>query len=76
MAIYARVRRMRLRERLSISEIARRTSLSTIESWPREPVRSKMKYRRPVGPKKITGYAQWLREVLETAARPRQTRRT
>ena len=35
MAMYAKVRRMRLRDGLSISEIARRTSLSrnTIKTW-------------------------------------------
>ena len=79
MATYAKVRRMRLREGLSISEIARRTSLSrnTIKSWLREPVRSEMKYRRPAGPKKITDHAQWLRKALETdARRPRRERRT
>jgi predicted nucleic acid-binding protein len=39
MAMYAKVRRMRLRDGLSISEIARRTSLSrnTIKAWHREP---------------------------------------
>ncbi len=53
MAIYAKVRRMRLREGLSISEIARRTSLSrnTIKAWLRDPVRSEMAYRREAGPK-------------------------
>jgi transcriptional regulator with XRE-family HTH domain len=41
MAIYAKVRRLRFREGLSISEIARRTSLSrnTIKTWLKEPVR-------------------------------------
>lgn len=41
MAMYAKVRRMRLRDGLSISEIARRTSLSrnTIKEWPRRPPR-------------------------------------
>ena len=35
MAMYAKVRRMRLRDGLSISEIARRTSLArnTIKTW-------------------------------------------
>jgi hypothetical protein len=44
MAMYAKVRRMRLRDRLSFSEIARRTSLSrnTIKEWRRAPVRSAM----------------------------------
>ena len=58
MAMYAKVRRMRLRDGLSISEIARRTSLArnTIQTWLRTPIRSEMKYRRSVGPKKIGPY--------------------
>lgn len=79
MAIYAKVRRMRLREGLSISEIARRTSLSrnTIKAWLRDPVRSEMAYRREVGPKKLDGHIEWLRRAVETdARRPRKERRT
>ena len=79
MAIYAKVRRMRLREGLSISEIARRTSLSrnTVKKWLREPARSEMTYHRPSGPKKIDTHAQWLRQALETdARRSRKERRT
>lgn len=79
MATYAKVRRMRLRDGLSISEIARRTSLSrnTIKAWLREPVRSAMKYQRPAGPKKITDHETWLRQALEAdARRPRRERRT
>src|SRR5688572_27216247 len=55
MAMYAKVRRMRLRDGLSISEIARRTSLArnTIKTWLRTPVRSEMTYQRAAGPKKI-----------------------
>lgn len=53
--MYAKGRRMRLRDGLAISEIARRTSLSrnTIKDWLRGAVRSEMKYRRMTGPKKI-----------------------
>ena len=52
MATYAKVRRMRLRDGLSISEIARRTGLArnTIKGWLRESPRSQMKYQRRVGP--------------------------
>ena len=79
MAMYAKVRRMRLRDGLSISEIARRTSLSrnTIKGWLREPVRSERQYRRSAGPKKIGPYETWLREALAAdARRPRRERRT
>ena len=79
MAMYAKVRRMRLRDGLSISEIARRTSLSrnTIKKWLRGPVRSEMIYRRSAGPKKIGPFELALRQALETdARRPRRERRT
>lgn len=79
MAMYAKVRRMRLRDGLSISEIGRRTSLSrnTIKDWLKEPVRSEMTYGRKASPKKIDAYATWLTEALETdARRPRKQRRT
>ena len=79
MAIYAKVRRMRLRDGLSISEIARRTSLSrnTIKAWLRGPLRSEMKYRRSAMPKKVGPYEATLREALTVdARRPRRERRT
>jgi transcriptional regulator with XRE-family HTH domain len=79
MAMYAKVRRMRFRDGLSISEIARRTSLSrnTIKEWLRGPVRSEMKYRRSVVRKKIGPYEEILRQALEVdARRPRRERRT
>jgi transposase len=79
MAMYAKVRRMRLRDGLTISEIARRTSLSrnTIKDWLRGPVRTEMTYRRASPPKKMGPYETWLREALMTdARRPRRERRT
>ena len=79
MAMYAKVRRMRLRDGLSISEIARRTSLSrnTIKTWLRTPVRSEMQYYRSAGPRKIGPYATVLRAALDAdARRPRRERRT
>jgi transposase len=79
MAMYAKVRRLRFRDGLSISEIARRTSLSrnTIKTWLKEPVRREMKYVRPGGPKKLDEFVPWLRQALETdARRPRKERRT
>jgi transposase len=79
MAMYAKVRRMRMRDGLSISEIARRTSLSrnTIKGWLRGPVRTEMTYRRSAAPKKVGPYEATLREALATdARRPRRERRT
>jgi transcriptional regulator with XRE-family HTH domain len=54
------VRRMRLRDGLSISEIARRTSLSrnTIKGWLRGPVRTAMTYRRSAAPMNRPGIAR------------------
>ena len=79
MAMYAKVRRMRYRDGLSMSEIARRTSLSrnTIKAWLREPVRSEMTYRRPGGPCKLDAHADWFVQALEAdARRHRKERRT
>ena len=79
MTMYAKVRKMRLRDGLTISEIARRTSLArnTIKGWLRGPVRSEMAYRRSTAPKKIGPYEATLREALATdARRPRRERRT
>jgi transposase len=79
MAMYAKVRRMRIRDGLSISEIARRTSLArnTIKGWLKGPARSEMAYRRSAAPKKIGPYEATLRDALATdARRPRRERRT
>src|SRR5690606_35975818 len=80
MSMYAKVRRLRLREGLSISEIARRTSLSrnTIKTWLREPApRTKMAYQRPPGPRVLEGFTAWLDQAVKTDAnRPRKERRT
>ncbi len=79
MAMYAKVRRMRFRDGLSISEIARRTSLTrnTVKKWLAEPARSEMKYERRGGPHKLDAHAEWFRQALETdSRRPRKERRT
>jgi transposase len=80
MSMYAKVRRLRLREGLSISEIARRTSLSrnTIKTWLREPApRTEMAYQRPPGPKVLAGFTAWLDQAIKTDEhRPRKERRT
>jgi transposase len=79
MAMYAKVRRLRLREGLSISEIARRTSLSrnTIKTWLKEPLREAMVYRRKPAPNKLDAHAGWLGRALEAdSLRPKGQRRT
>ena len=80
MSMYAKVRRLKLREGLSISEIARRTSLSrnTIKTWLREPApRTQMAYQRPPGPKVLEGFTAWLDQAVKTDEnRPRKERRT
>ena len=79
MAMYAKVRRMRFREGLSISEIARRTSLTrnTIKKWLKEPARGEMRYERSGGACKLDAHAEWFRQALETdSRRPRKERRT
>jgi transposase len=79
MAMYAKVRRLRLRDGLSISEIARRTSLSrnTVKAWLKEPARTEMAYRRSRMPTKLDAHAEWLRQGLAAdALRGRGVRRT
>ncbi|WP_386069010.1 hypothetical protein ACFJIW_03245 [Tahibacter sp. UC22_41] len=79
MAMYAKVRRLKLWDGLSISEIARRTSLprNTIKAWLREPARREMKYERTPPSKKLDAFEAWLRHALEVdARRPRSRRRT
>ena len=80
MSMYAKIRRLRLREGLSISEIARPTSLSrnTIKTWLREPApRTEMAYQRPPGPKVLARFTAWLDQAIKTDEhRPRKERRT
>ena len=67
MAIYAKIRRMYFRDNLSISEIARRTSLSrnTVKKWLRQPEGSETKYRRTQSNKVITPFEPWLLQALK-----------
>jgi transposase len=79
MSMYAKVRRMHLREKRPISEIARLASLSrnTIRKWLKEPERSELKYARLPGSTKLDPYVDEVRQALETDAhRPRRDRRT
>jgi transposase len=79
MALFGKIRRMYYRDKLSLSEIARRTSLSrnTVKKWVRAPRETQPRYRRRRDENKIAPFADWLRKSLETDAhRPRRDRRT
>jgi transposase len=79
MALMGKIRRLYFRDRLSINEIARRTSLSrnTIKKWLRARGDAAPKYRRREVLSKLTPFAATLMQALETdARRPRQERRT
>ena len=68
MSMYAKVRRMHFGEKATVSEIARRTSLSRnmIKKWLKEPERSELTYVRPPGKTKLDPYLAELRQALQT----------
>jgi transposase len=79
MGMYAKVRRLYFRERLSINEIKRQTSLSrnTIKKWLKEGEGVEPKYVRPKAVAKITPYESRLQLALQADAhRPKRDRRT
>jgi transposase len=79
MGMYAKVRRLFYRERLSISEIARQTSLSrnTIKKWLKESESCEPKYHRPKAVSKITPFESTIQLALQTDShRPKRDRRT
>src|SRR5450830_1905603 len=79
MGMYAKVRRLFYRERLSISEIARQTSLSrnTIKKWLKERETCEPKYHRPKSVSKITPFESTIQLALQTDShRPKRDRRT
>ena len=79
MILYAKIRRMFFREHLSISEIARRTSLTrnTIKKWLRSPDGTEPSYRRTKAITKLTPFEARLKLWLEAdARRPKRDRRT
>jgi len=79
MVMYGKIRRMFYRERLTISEIQRRTSLSrnTIKKWLRAPSDCDVKYQRAKQPGKLTAFESKLILALEADAhRPKKDRRT
>lgn len=79
MAMIGKIRRMYFRDRLSVSEIARLTSLSrnTIKKWLRAAQATEPKYRRRAGACKLSPFEGHLLRALETDAhRPKRDRRT
>jgi transposase len=79
MALLGKIRRMFYRDKLSLSEIARRTSLSrnTIKKWLRTPEGVEPKYRRQRNEHKLAPYVERLTKALEVDAhRPKRERRT
>jgi hypothetical protein len=78
-AMYAKVRRLYLREQLLINEIKRQTSLSrnTIKKWIKEDEGVEPKYARPKATSKITPYESRLQLATQTDShRPKRDRRT
>ncbi len=79
MSMYAKVRRMFFREKLSISEIQRRTSLSrnTVRKWLKAEVVGEPKHERRERVTKLKPFEEQLRRALEAdALRPKRDRRT
>ena len=77
--MYAKVRRLFFRERLSISEIGRQTSLSrnTIKKWINGGEGVEPKYVRPKAVSKITPFESLIQLALQTDShRPKWDRRT
>ena len=79
MEMMGKVRRMKLRDQLSNSEIARRTGLSrnTVKKWLLAPGDRAPKYQRERGPTKLRAFEATLVQALEAdARRPKHARRT
>ena len=79
MALLGKIRRMYYRDKFSLSEIARRTSLSrnTVKKWLRSPESTEPQYRRRPQERKLAPYQDWLTKALETDShRPKRDRRT
>ena len=80
MEMLGRIRRMYVRDKLSLHEITRRTGLSrnTVRTWLRaEPKAVRPRYRRGTVPGKLTAYHAILEQALEADAhRVKENRRT
>jgi transposase len=79
MVIYAKIRRLHFRDNLTISEIARKTSLSrnTVKKWLRAPNGSDTKYRRAQADTILKPFEPVLLQALKADShRPKRDRRT
>ena len=79
MDMLGRVRRMKMRDKLSISEIAKRTGLArnTVRGWLRAPGDVIPKYQRRLDPRKLTAYEASLIMALKAdRLRHKDSRRT
>ena len=79
MAMIGKVRRMFFREKKSVREIVRLTSLSrnTVRKWLKAAVVEEPKYQRGEVPGKLTPFHESIKQALKVDAhRPRQERRT
>lgn len=79
MEMIGKVRRMKLRDQLSNSEIAKRTGLSrnTVKKWLKAPGDEAPKYRREKGQTKLSEYEATLVQALRADAHwPKHARRT
>ncbi|MEO6747927.1 MAG: IS21 family transposase [Caldimonas sp.] len=79
MALMGKIRGMRMRDGMSISEISRLTSLSrnTIKKWLKTPQGAVPKYRRQDASTKLAPFVERLTQALEVdARRAKQERRT
>jgi len=79
MEMIGKVRRMKLREQLSNSEIAKRTGLSrnTVKKWLKAPGDQAPKYKRQSGLTKLSAFEATLVQALKADShRPKHARRS
>ncbi len=79
MILFSKIRRMYFRDKLSINEIAKRTSLSrnTVKKWLRMPNGTDPSYKRRSQPTKLTPFEDQLKQALiADSYRPKRERRT
>ena len=79
MEMIGKIRRMHLRDRMSLNEIAKRTGLSrnTVKKWLKLTKAAVPKYRRQERPGKLTAFEEQLKLALEAdGRRVKRERRT